>query len=134
MASGYCFGQCRREGKESGNWMHALSGVPAPSLPSEGSSSAPPFSFPILGFLLLPASGHSSQQQKDKAWEAERQLNMGLKTEDRGCIGAALTPPSGHSCSLAASVPALSLTAGGAGPAWPGTQLLLWVCSLTHEP
>lgn len=88
MASGCCSGWYRREGKEKGNWTHALPRVPAPfPLPSEGSSSA---NLPILVFLVVPASGHSRQQREGVGGDKAAKSGAEVRRQ-RMCPG--LPPP-----------------------------------------
>ena len=115
MASDYCFGQCRPEGK-----ARETRPIPCPGhqhllLFPQWALACPSLNLPIPVFLFLPGSGHSRQQQRESVG-GYKAAKSGA--EDRGYIRACRHPvcPFLHPC---CSVPS------------PGPRKN-WVCSAQH--
>ena len=90
MASDYCFGQCRPEGK-----ARETRPIPCPGhqhllLFPQWALACPSLNLPIPVFLFLPGSGHSRQQQRESVGGYKAAKS---EAEDRGYIRRQMSRP-----------------------------------------
>ena len=97
MASDYCFGQCRPEGKARETRPILCPGHQHLLLFPQWALACPFLNLPIPVFLFLPGSGHSRQQQRESVG-GYKAAKSGA--EDRGYIRACRHPicPFLHPC------------------------------------